>query len=90
MLLPELGLKRSSSGKSTVGFTPDANKTFNRGYTSYFLHGRDSLIGSIDTPKKMGEIVGKVISVGKRHITLIRLHSSTPEMEFASSIAGEN
>lgn len=76
-VLSELGLRKSSSGSSMAGFIPDVDKTFNRGYTDYFLHGRDSLVGSIDTPKMMGEVVGKVLSIGKRHISLdsdVQLH----------------
>ena len=41
-------------------FTPRLEKTFNRGFTTYFLHGRQPDIFSPDTPKAMGEYVGKV------------------------------
>jgi putative protease len=58
--LNELGAKRSSSGYSVPGFTPDLRKTFNRGYTSYFLLGRKEKIGSHLTPKMVGEPVGSV------------------------------
>lgn len=51
---------RASRGRVTYGFTPDLRKTFNRGYTTYFLHGRQPDIFSPDTPKAMGEYVGKV------------------------------
>ena len=51
---------RSSRGHCTYTFQPDLQKTFNRGYTNYFLHGRQSDIFSPDTPKAMGEYVGKV------------------------------
>ena len=44
-------MARSSSGTSTAGFTPDLAKTFNRGFTTYFLHGRGETIGSPETPK---------------------------------------
>ena len=52
--------QRASSGRSTYTFTPDLRKTFNRGYTNYFLHGRQPDIASFDTPKAMGEYVGTV------------------------------
>ena len=52
--------RRSSSGECRYTFTPDLHKTFNRGYTTYFLHGRQSDIASFDTPKAMGEFVGTV------------------------------
>ena len=51
---------RSSLGVCSYSFTPDLNRTFNRGYTSYFLHGRQSDIASMDTPKAMGAFVGTV------------------------------
>ena len=52
--------RRSSSGECSYTFTPDLRKTFNRGYTTYFLHGRQPDIASFDTPKAMGEFVGTV------------------------------
>ena len=51
---------RSSLGTCRYTFTPDLQKTFNRGYTTYFLHGRQPDIASFDTPKAMGEYVGTV------------------------------
>jgi len=51
---------RSSLGRCTYTFKPDLRKTFNRGYTHYFLHGRTPHIASFDTPKAMGEFVGVV------------------------------
>ena len=51
---------RSSLGKCRYTFTPDLRKTFNRGYTTYFLHGRQPDIASFDTPKAIGEYVGTV------------------------------
>ena len=51
---------RSSLGRCRYTFTPDLRKTFNRGYTTYFLHGRQPDIASFDTPKAIGEYVGTV------------------------------
>ena len=51
---------RSSLGECRYTFTPDLRKTFNRGYTTYFLHGRQPNIASFDTPKAVGEYVGTV------------------------------
>ena len=51
---------RASRGHCTYAFTPSLTKTFNRGFTSYFLHGRQPDIFSPDTPKAMGEFVGTV------------------------------
>ncbi|MDR2775562.1 MAG: U32 family peptidase, partial [Tannerella sp.] len=54
---------RSSSGHSRFTFDPHPEKSFNRGFTSYFLHGRDADITSFDTPKSIGEHVGAVKEV---------------------------
>jgi putative protease len=51
---------RASRGHCSYSFTPHLNKTFNRGFTTYFLHGRIPDIFSPDTPKAMGEYVGYV------------------------------
>ena len=51
---------RSSRGVCRYTFTPDLNRTFNRGYTTYFLHGRQPDIVSFDTPKAIGGFVGSV------------------------------
>lgn len=52
--------ERASSGVCDIRFTPNLNKTFNRGFTNYFLNGRTSDLASFYTPKAMGEYVGKV------------------------------
>lgn len=51
---------RSSLGQVKYNFSPDLDKTFNRGYTTYFFNGRQHDISSFDTPKAIGEFVGKV------------------------------
>ena len=49
---------RSSCGKSEIAFTPDLSKSFNRGFTEYFLDGRHpGTMASLNTPKSMGEII---------------------------------
>lgn len=52
--------RRQSYGHTTYTFTPNLKKTFNRGFTHYFLHGRKPDIASFDTPKALGEFVGTV------------------------------
>ena len=44
-------------------FTPDPQKTFHRGATDYFLHGRTPHMANWDTPKSTGEYIGEVIEV---------------------------
>lgn len=70
-ILKAQGLTRSSAGTSHLDLTPDVNKTFNRGYTPYFLRGRgEEPVGSIDSPKMVGESVGRVKSAGQRSFVL--------------------
>lgn len=52
--------QRASQGRCTYSFEPNLKKTFNRGFTTYFLHGRQPDIFSPDTPKALGEYVGRV------------------------------
>ena len=52
--------QRASRGRCSYTFEPNLKKTFNRGFTTYFLHGRQPDIFSPDTPKALGEYVGKV------------------------------
>ena len=56
---------RASSGHSVAHFTPDVNRSFNRGFTDYFLHGRTDDIYSFGTPKSIGEKMGPVKEVGR-------------------------
>ena len=59
-------------------FTPNPAKTFHRGQTDYFLHGRTPNMANWQTPKSTGEKIGKVIAIKQNamrvqllpHITL--------------------
>lgn len=44
-------------------FTPNPAKTFHRGQTDYFLHGRTPNMANWQTPKSTGEKIGKVIAI---------------------------
>lgn len=58
---------RSSYGTSRCTFEPDPSRSFNRGFTDYFLHGRTAApIHSFATPKAIGPAVGKVGRVERR------------------------
>lgn len=53
--------RRSSFGASEIAFRPDLSKSFNRGFTDYFLSGRKKKsMASLRTPKSMGEVIGDV------------------------------
>jgi 23S rRNA 5-hydroxycytidine C2501 synthase len=76
-VLEETGMKRSSSGKSIPDFGPDPAKTFNRGKSEHFLHGRKDSMAALDTPKSTGQQIGAVVSVEKdgfRMDSRIELH----------------
>lgn len=62
--------ERASAGQSRVYFSPDLQKTFNRGFTDYFLYGRKDSVWSVDTPKSIGEEVGFVIDIAPKYIIL--------------------
>lgn len=51
---------KSSSGSCRFFFTPNPAKSFNRGFTSYFLHHREKELISPYTPKSIGEYIGTV------------------------------
>lgn len=53
-------LQSASRGRCLFNFVPNPEKTFSRGSTDYFFNGRVKDIGSPDTPKSMGEYVGRV------------------------------
>jgi len=59
-------LTRSSLGDEHYTFTPNPYKSFNRGFTSYYISGRrDEDITSFHTPKSIGEKIGKVGKTNK-------------------------
>ena len=58
-------LRRSSSGRSVFNFTPQPEKTFNRGATDYFVNERKTDIGAFDSPKFVGEKIGEVVKLGR-------------------------
>ena len=56
--------RAASSGRVELSFEPMPQKSFNRGFTRYFFDGRpDKDMGSPDTPKSLGEPVGRVAQV---------------------------
>ncbi|WP_300286921.1 U32 family peptidase [uncultured Alistipes sp.] len=57
-------LERTSEGRSELGFDPDPVKSFSRGATSYFIDGPRRGVASFDTPKAMGEPLGRVAEAG--------------------------
>lgn len=60
---------KTSSGKVFLDFEPDVNKSFNRGFTDYFLDGRKHCY-NFETPKAVGEYLGKIKRVGKDYFEI--------------------
>lgn len=64
--------RAASSGRVTYNFEPHPAKSFNRGFTDYYLKGTRATragvaapIWNFDTPKSVGERVGEVGRVGR-------------------------
>ncbi len=53
--------EKASSGRTFYTFESQMDKSFNRGYTDYFVNMRKSKIGSWETPKSQGEYIGKFL-----------------------------
>ena len=62
--------QKSSSGDISCSFQPNLQKTFHRGATDYFLHGRNNEITSFETPKSKGEFVGKISEITETYIVI--------------------
>lgn len=60
----------ASSGRAQYSFIPNPHKSFNRGFTDYFLKERKKDITSFDSPKSTGEYVGTVKELGRNYLTV--------------------
>ena len=63
--------QRASYGRTQVRFTPQLDKSFNRGFTEYYLHGKRHCEASFDTPKSIGEHVGKITKIVGNRIEVV-------------------
>ena len=66
---------RASSGTVKTIFTPQLDKSFSRGFTDYFLRGRNPGIFSFSTPKSLGEEVGTVKEIRGNYFTVAGVKS---------------
>ena len=64
------GYSRASSGTNAFSFEPDVERTFNRGYTDYYLSGKPDKIVSLATQKSIGKRLGEITSIGKNHFLI--------------------
>ncbi len=60
--------RAASYGKTRFFFEPNPQKTFFRGATDYFLHGRTADMIQPDTPKSIGEPVGRITRIGRNFL----------------------
>lgn len=63
------GHEPASSGRTFFFFDPDPERTFNRGYTDYFLRQRQPM-ASLATQKSLGKRVGEVTAIGRHTLTV--------------------
>lgn len=55
--------QKASSGRTIYNFDAEMDRSFNRGYTNYFVNKRTEKIGSWESPKSQGQYIGKVLQV---------------------------
>ncbi len=55
--------QKASSGRTFYNFEAEMDRSFNRGYTDYFVNKRTEKIGSWESPKSQGQLIGKLLEV---------------------------
>ena len=70
ILSTESDFIRASSGKTTISFEPDPERSFNRQSSTYFIEGRSNNLVNTSSPKSMGQEIGPVEKIGVDHITV--------------------
>ena len=55
--------QKASSGRTFYQFEPGLDRSFNRGYTDYFVNQRHAKIGSWESPKSKGQYIGKLLEI---------------------------
>lgn len=65
-------LQRASVGISRPDFMPDPAKSFTRGFSEYMFAGHRADVASFDTPKAVGEPIGRVMSLDRVSFSLDR------------------
>jgi putative protease len=59
-----------SEGQPTFTFEPCLEKSFNRGFTSYFAEGKREPMWNFESPKSMGEKVGTIAKVNRDNFVI--------------------
>jgi collagenase-like PrtC family protease len=55
--------EKASSGRTFYNFEAEMDRSFNRGYTDYFVNKRTEKIGTWESPKAQGQLIGKLLEV---------------------------
>ena len=55
--------QKASSGRTFYNFEPEMDRSFNRGYTDYFVNQRKEKIGNWESPKSQGQYIGKITEI---------------------------
>ncbi len=55
--------EKASSGRTFYQFEAALDRSFNRGYTDYFVNHRLEKIGAWESPKSQGQYIGKLLEV---------------------------
>ncbi|MEG1737052.1 MAG: U32 family peptidase [Odoribacter sp.] len=53
-------LSRTGSGESRAAFTAEPERSFNRGYSTYFVDRRTTGLVNADSPKSIGKYIGRI------------------------------
>lgn len=64
ILLQKQDWKKASTGRCVFSFEPDVERTFNRGFTDYFLRDRQPM-ASFTTQKSIGKRIGKIVKADR-------------------------
>ncbi len=83
------GKARCSSGSCTYDYTPDLSKTFNRGFTEYFLNPTPGKMADFISPKSMGEEFGTCVSSKGNILTVNTKHQAHNGDGLCCEVGGE-
>ncbi len=85
-VLESKNLKKSSSGQTIINFSPNLQKAFNRGFTKYFINGRQNKPGAVDRSGFVGEFIGTVLKIDKNSF-VIKYKDKNNKLSTADGIA---
>ena len=80
-ILSKRGWKKASLGEIEHTFVPNISRSFNRGFTSYWLKGKKNAttsVLSLYTQKSIGEYIGEIVFANKHFFVLDREHDLGP------------